>query len=172
VNDDFTLGLDFAEFVDGLTPVGGAVSRLGRSDDERRHVAVPCHLVSLALEDLFTVAVPTHLDGRVPCADAAAQHRLLRGHQRRVGEILQQLRRCSSYERDTHSNCQCIVLHAWVLARPRFYVYLLHDCMIIYIFIRSERARAASKKTNNKKPQQTNINKVDWHLRILARLRP
>jgi len=148
VNDDFTLGLDFAEFVDGLTPVGGAVSRLGRSDDERRHVAVPCHLVSLALEDLFTVAVPTHLGGRVPCADAAAQHRLLRGHQRRVGEILQQLRRCSSYERDTHSNCQCIVLHACMgtCASPflRVFIARLYD----YIHLYSLRKSKSSKQEN------------------------
>jgi len=104
VNDDGTLGLDFAVFVDGLTPVGGAVGRLRGRYDERHRIAVGRHLVSLVLEDLLTVAVPVHLGGRVAGADAAAEYRLLRRHPRRVGQFFQQLRRRSGYEQQKHSH--------------------------------------------------------------------
>jgi len=92
VNEDFALGRHLAELVDGLAPVGGAVGRLGGRYDQRRRVSVPRQLVSLVLVQFLAVTVPVHLSRRVTRADAAAEHRLLRGQQRCIVEILQQLR--------------------------------------------------------------------------------
>ena len=62
-NNEATLGLCFAELVDGLTPVDGAVCLFGLKHG-KCHCAVVVWLINLILnaivDDLLLVAVPFH----------------------------------------------------------------------------------------------------------------
>jgi len=84
VNDKAAVGLDFAEFVGGFAPIGGAIGRLAGRYDQWSRISISRHLVSLVLVDLLVVSVPVYVGRGVTNADAAAENGFLRGDQSNI----------------------------------------------------------------------------------------